>query len=441
MNEGLRPDIKTPEFNPTLDFVLKRISASRGEVRRLVAGFLEQNRLAEGFTTFVNALPDGRKRYSLQELRQRDALAVERADHSLTEESAARSIILKREDEGIPKALELFFLMLLSPEEWREVCSTKEQASELGALTARNAIDSVLTDEPRTKKFVHAVQSEVGQFGDSDSMIYDAGCGPFPVLSIAAALAAPRAKVVGLEINPLSARIAQAVVGKFVASGAIAENQVYIREGNALHEAVPPKGSVDLFISETLGAGLLDERAPAIFSRYASCVNTQRGSTIPYRAKLSASLVPINQGVSFDEDGKTTSRYEFIINTNGREWPVVPAHAWSLLENGREIPLTEIPSKITGTLPVPADLSAEAFNLNYAVAISTELIIDRSGSEVATRYETFVTTPVLLGDGIVSVPRGLKDTEPGSLEVRFSFQPGAPSNEKSLVEVVRRAGV
>ena len=243
-----------------------------------------------------------------------------------------------------------------------------------------------------------------------------------------------------VELNPLSVRIAQAVIEKFVAAGAIADGQVTVREGNALHEAVPRPNSVDLFISETLGAGLLDERGPEIFSRFASCIKREGGSTIPHRVKLSATLVPTNQGISHAKEGKPAVRYpSFVINTNGTELPVIPTEEWVPLEKGKEIPLTQIPKRVEGSINLPADIAIAAFDKNYTLAVCAEFVIDQDGVEVAARYETFITSPTTVG--LVVVPSELQNEDPASLEVRFSFDPGKDSRESSYIEVARKGHV
>src|SRR3989338_7142193 len=440
MINEMGPNIED-NFDPTLDFVRRRMNASRPTDRKLIAGLLQgEGGLGHAFSSLVEKLSDSRKRYTLEQLKQRDS---EAENHAATythvpQEDAGKSTMLRREDEGIPSALELFLITLLSDKEWIQLCKTREKPTHLGELPARNVIESVLADEPRTKKFIHAVQSDVRQFRESASTIYDAGCGPFPMLGLSAALASPRAQVICLELNPLSARIAQAIVDKFVADSSIAPGQVIIKEGDALSQPLPPEGSIDLFISETLGAGLLDEQGPAIFSRYAKSINQERGSTIPYRAKLSAALVPVNKGVLHTREGIRVEKYQFVINANGAELPILPAQEWKQLEGGRELPLTHIPDQIEGTIDLPRLLNISAFDMNYGVQVCTEFVIDRQGLQVLTRYETFITSPMPLGMGVVTVPDELKEAKPASLLIKFSFVPGSDSRKASKVEVVRK---
>ena len=225
---------------------------------------------------------------------------------------------------------------------------------------------------------------------------------------------------------------------KFVADSSIAPGQVIIKEGDALSQPLPPEGSIDLFISETLGAGLLDEQGPAIFSRYAKSINQERGSTIPYRAKLSAALVPVNKGVLHTREGIRVEKYPFVINANGVELPILPAQEWKPLEDGRDLPLTHIPAQIEGTIDLPRLLNISAFDMNYGVQVCTEFVIDRQGLQVLTRYETFITSPMPLGVGVVTVPDELKEAKPASLKIKFSFIPGSDSRKASKVEVVRK---
>ncbi|MDO8513998.1 MAG: hypothetical protein Q7S50_00465 [bacterium] len=441
--EQINQNIRENRQNSTLDFVYQRMSTSLPVDRKLVAGFLQkEGGLSEGFLLFVEALSDRRKRYSPEDLEERDAKAVEQASPYVPNESASRNVVLRREDEGIPSALELFFLMLLSSKEWEQICTTKEEGTALGEMSTRNVIENVLGDTPRTKKFTHAVQAEVRKFAESASVVCDAGCGPFPILGLSAALASPRAAVTCIELNPLSARIAQAIVDKFVANGSIAAGQILVKSGDALTEPLPPEGSIDLFISETLGAGLMDEPGPDIFSRFAPCINRDRGSTIPYRAKLSAAVVPVNKGISHGKDGRKITRYpNFVLNTNGTELPVVPAGEWVPLEGGKELPLTDIPKCINGVIDLPSGLSRAEFDGNYDVAISTEFVINQDRREAVARYETFITSPVMLGVGFVTIPQKLQKSALASLRIKFSFVPGGNSRLASKVEVVRRGDI
>src|SRR3989344_4463719 len=236
MIEEIRSQTREEQDNPTLNFVHMRMSASRPAERKVVAELLEnRDGLSHAFFSLVENLKDGRKQYTLKELAERDTRAEVYANQYAPTEAAARRQVLRREDEGIPSALELFFTMILSDEEWTRLCRTKEGADVLGKLTARNAIEAALADEPRTKKFIRAVQHESRKFGESTFVVYDVGSGPFPILGLSAALSSPQAKVTCIESNPLSANIARAIVSKFVESGAIAADQIVIKEGDPLN--------------------------------------------------------------------------------------------------------------------------------------------------------------------------------------------------------------
>ena len=144
-----------------------------------------------------------------------------------------------------------------------------------------------------------------------------------------------------------------------------------------MKEALPLEGSIDLFMSETMGAGSMDEFGPGIFSRYAPCINRLRGSTIPYRARLSAAVVPLNQGVSHAPNGSWVAKYNFVINANGIEIPVIPEEEWKPLQRGMEIPVTDFPSRVDGELKVPADVTVGDFNMNYAVAVISDYTVNK----------------------------------------------------------------
>jgi hypothetical protein len=425
--------------NIALNFITKRLSASeRNPEARRLAGEALGGDWREGFFKLVDSLQDGRKRYTLESLKDRDSAALRQEGTYLPAERSNRMAILRREDTGVPTALEIFFLSIFSEKERQELCAMPEaEDPKLGELTVRNVIDSVLADEPRTKKFVHAVQHEVQSRDDKELAVYDVGCGAFPILGLTAALSSPNAKVTCLELHPLSAAIARATVQKFEERGVISKGQITIKEGDALLETLPEEGSIDIFISETLGAGLLDEVGPQIFRRYAPSVKAG-GASIPARVKLYAAFVPTNLGVSFDKDtGKHDAKYPFVLNTNGDEVPVLPREEWRDLYGGKEISLGELPKKVEASIAIPQGLKSEDLHNRYSLEVSAEYIIDTAGIEVATRYETFITTPTGLGDGLVSIPEDLLRKSSRALAVKFAFSPGQPSNQ-AKVEVVER---
>jgi hypothetical protein len=130
-----------------------------------------------------------------------------------------------------------------------------------------------------------------------------------------------------------------------------------------------------------------------------------------------------------------------VINTNGQILAAVPAHEWVPLEHNREIALTDIPSTIRGALEIPAGIPLARFNGNYGLDVAAELIVDHGGAYVATRYETFVTSPAALNTGIIVVPKELMNEDPASLEVRFEFEPGGNSRSGTGVRVVKKGSV
>ena len=149
-------------------------------------------------------------------------------------------------------------------------------------------------------------------------------------------------------------------------------------------------------------------------------------------------LAPIDQGISHSVDGAKVAKYPtFIINANGTELPVIPSQEWTPIAGDREMPLTDIPDHIEGVINIPAGLTLAEFDKNYDIAVCAEYVIDREGHEVAARYETHITSPISLGQGFVVVPDELKNADPATLQIRFSFVPGTDSRTAE-VEVVRK---
>jgi len=425
--------------NPALNFVFSRMSASTASDRHLVGRLIhEKVPLPKAFSQLVGELEDSRISYSLEGLASRDRYAWAHVEASgVTEPSEIRTIS-SRPDRGIPSPLELYFLTLFTNREWEDLCKEEEIISDLGALTTRNVIEAVLADEPRTKKFVRAIQHEMHKLEENPATVYDIGCGAFPILGLSAALHNPRARVVGLEINPLSARIAQALINKFVERGNLQAGQVKIMEADALEHPLPPKGSIDLLVSDTFGAGLMDEKGTELIARYAPLVNSTQGAIIPHRAKLAATVWPLDIGITHDNTGKRVSKYSrFVLNPNGQLMAVIPRNEWSDLEGGREMPIEEIPREIKGTLNFPANVSAVDFNRNYGVAVASEFILDSDGKNGLSRYESHVTSPALLGSGVVTVPENLKGEDPSRLAISFALAPGTDSRT-ARAEVVRK---
>lgn len=126
------------------------------------------------------------------------------------------------------------------------------------------AIITVLLDLPRTKAFVRGVESAIEDIGnlkgDAPITVLEAGCGGFPILSIAAALKNPHVQLMCYEINPYAARMATL----FIKALGL-ESQIVIREGDATHAHFESGTRFDLVVSETFDAALQAEPIHHIF--------------------------------------------------------------------------------------------------------------------------------------------------------------------------------
>ncbi len=432
MIDQLDPSFEQTPGTRAFAFIQDRIKAATPAAEEGVVDLLEAGDIKKIFRTLVSRLDGSRKKYkTLGALHDRDKKAAEAASPSLPTESAQRHATLVRPDQGKPSQLEYWFLTILSTDEWREFCETiselTEETDTSGALTLRNVIENVLSDEPRTKAFIAATRERVKRFNSGPIQIYDVGCGPFPVLAIAAALASPEAKVKCIEINPLSAKIAERIVHKLELSGQIKKDQITITIGNALNADLPELGSVDILVSETVGPGLMDEQVTKILPRYARCLNEEKGTAIPARARISAALTPNDKGISAKS---RTSKYELVLNTDGEYIPIQPDNDWHAL---MDADLTKPLPVISGTISYPAHISPRELHNNYSLCIAAELVLDQKGPikngkgrRILSRYQSRPTSPASLG--LVSVPAELMDEDPKNLEIRFQYEPGSRSD-------------
>lgn len=433
--------------NEAFRFIQDRLKAASKNVEDSVVKLLaESDGLGQVFLALWRDKLQGRRKVymTMDDFRKRDAAVKQMAGLSLPQEHAQRSSLLRRPDQGQPSALEYWLLTLLTPEQWQELCAdipeALDESTASGALSFRNVIENVISDEPRTKAFIGAVRNQMQKFNDEPITIYDVGCGPFPVLAMAAAIENPNAKIICIEINPLSAMIAKRILQALDETGKIRKGQIQVIQGDALSLPIEPTERIDLLISETVGPGLLDEQVVRILPRYAQHLDREKGVAIPARVRLSAALVPASYQSAMAEDERQVQKakldkknvrrkYGIVLDTNGREHLVQPDEEWQLITDQSGIDLTEPISTMQGTIAIPAGMSLKELHNNYTVSICAELILDSNNKRVLPRYQSAPTTPISLD--FVSIPADLMNTDPQDLEIHFKFTPGSPSGAKS----------
>ncbi len=159
-----------------------------------------------------------------------------------------------------------------------------------GSLPARDALDC-LRDEARTRKFLDAIPESLARIRKNDPSgqvhVVDAGCGPIPIMAVAAAWSDPGVYVTALELNPLSAELAQGII-----TALDLQDRITITCDDATTYA--PSRPIDLLISETISAGLLNEPVVAVMQNLSKHL-TARGETLPTGIDVHLGVFPINQ--------------------------------------------------------------------------------------------------------------------------------------------------
>ena len=295
-----------------------------------------------------------------------------------------------------------------------------------GILSVRNVIEAVMSDQPRTKAFIGATKDRIRNFNGDPRIVYEIGCGPFPIPAIVAALETPNAIVRCIEINPLSAKIADLVIKKLRL-----EDRITIQFGNALDPAMLPKAgeTIDVLFSETAGVGLMDEQLTKILPRYARYLTPDKGVAIPQDVRLSAALVPNNKGIT---QSPRENKYPLILDTRGEYMPRIPASEWKTI---MEADLTEVIAKVIGTIEIPDDVTPQKLDEEYMVGVAAEFFLAPQKKRILERYRTVPTSPALL---TIHVPEELKEEDPRKLEIRIEYAPGSRSDDMTPKATVMR---
>lgn len=152
-----------------------------------------------------------------------------------------------------------------------------------GMLNVYGAL-ACLKEEKRTFPFLKAIRNRMKhleEMRDGDIEVVDFGCGALPIMGIMAALSSDRAKVICVEMNEVSAKMAGEVIEKHGLSDQIT---VVGDASKHVHHS-----QIDLRISETMFAGLMDEPLVHILESTNNQMS-EDGFTIPSRIIVEASL-------------------------------------------------------------------------------------------------------------------------------------------------------
>ncbi len=189
------------------------------------------------------------------------------------------------------KAMEDFFaegIDVLHRERAQDWASSHQRfdACAPGELSTREAART-LSDALRTRRFIEALDRSVRdmleKFPEGPIRVVDAGCGPYPLFGVWAALMDDRVESVCIESQPFSVEIARAVVRKLGL-----EQRVAVVHVDAL---VCNPGPVHVLISETMNVAFATEQITAILPALAQYV-VPEGHIIPNEVRVAWQLVP-----------------------------------------------------------------------------------------------------------------------------------------------------
>lgn len=430
---------------PAMAFLRRRLATTTPSTVASVEQILRNSKsLKETFLALWQKLEGSKKVYTtVVNLRRRDNMVREiEGTVNLQEDYTLKSARLARPDQGRSSPLEYWLFTLLSPHRLEEIMrETEEREPDIkdsGGLSFQSAIENVLADEPRTKALIAAVRERVRSFNNRPANIYYVGCGPFPILAIAAALESKNADITCIEINPLSAAIARELLGWLDKTGAIRSGKTRVIEADALTLPIPPDTKIDLVISETASAGLFDEQIAKLMEHFAPHLS-ESGVLLPSKVKLSAALTPTSykKALAHARETGRTDEYGLVITASGNEVLVQPERDWHSIGDPAGIIFGKPIEKISGTVPIPPEITIEELERGYCLSVCAELVLDTSGQRILRRYQSLPTSPVVLG--FPRVPPELREEPPSNLEIYFEYQPGSPSDRAQKIQVRKRS--
>lgn len=256
-----------------------------------------------------------------------------------------------------------------------------------GMLSVEGSL-SCLKEEGRTFPFLKAIRGRVSQLEkmrDGDIEVVDFGCGSLPIMGIMAALSSDRVRVTCVEMNEVSAKMAMDVIEKRGLS-----DQITVVCGDATK--YQHSSAIDLRISETMFAGLMDEPMVDIFEKTHGqmavdgftipCMivveaSVSRPGYAPYDFSLPLQDVPVFKyvpgcfkGGPYTISGKL-SCYEFDVRNRGVEYQLKLGCRVFLDDQGNAI--CDNASNISRPFPAgpPFILSFEAMHLYFAYGAGT----------------------------------------------------------------------
>ena len=158
----------------------------------------------------------------------------------------------------------------------RPECFIAGRSKNLQGLTPYEAF-SCLRDVVRTKKFLQAIESIIESAHKDKNIVHvlDAGCGPFAVLGLFAALVSEKVHCTCLEVEPSSAIYARVFVEKMGLA-----DRVKIILADATRFVPADEIKYDLIISETMFSAFLDEPIVEILNHLVR-FKAENGQTLP----------------------------------------------------------------------------------------------------------------------------------------------------------------
>lgn len=174
--------------------------------------------------------------------------------------------------------------------------TAEEDRYQQGALPPAFTL-ALAKDLPRLRGFIRAISR-----WDRQELIMDVGCGAFPTLALAAALYHPEAEIQAVEIHPVTAESAAAIVDLFGLG-----DRLQVVNANISNHAIDPNTSAA--VTETFNVALTGEPGPQIVRLlHASGVPTITPSNAELRLQVGDAA--FTQGI----DLRTDSRARIVID-------------------------------------------------------------------------------------------------------------------------------
>lgn len=179
---------------------------------------------------------------------------------------------------------------------------TKPEGGAFGEIPTQHAI-FLPREVTRIQRYIQAINRAPRAGQEGTNRIIDAGCGPFPILSIAAAVLHEDAQVTAYEVNTASAKVAELIVEILGLSDRISVVNADLLDKNT---DIPP---AHIAVSETLGPGLRNEPLAQIMDRL---TEAEAEYLIPERADIYAVCAePGRRNSALRQPGSRIARLDF----------------------------------------------------------------------------------------------------------------------------------